>query len=67
MDDDQKSVKPTKEAGSKKEGADALLSLIPSSLSESSEKIQRPRPMTVEEARWIAGGKKMKAVPLGGR
>jgi hypothetical protein len=64
MEDDKKSVKPVKKGDSKKEGSEARLHLISSSLIESSEKIQRPRPMTVDEARWIANGKKMKVVQI---
>jgi hypothetical protein len=60
MDNDKKSVKPTKKGDSNREGSDARLHLIPPSLTESSKKIKRPRPMTVDEARCIANGKKMK-------
>lgn len=60
MEDDKKSVKPVTDDGNNQGGNSKILHAVPSS--ESSEQIKRPRLMTVEEARWIAGGKKMKVI-----
>ena len=62
MDENEKAVMATKNLNSSEGKQVSHLRLIPSQSCESAALIKRPRPMTEQEARWIASGKKLEVV-----